>query len=132
MFTNTRDKRVGVFIHSNFRPFAPPLSPLIFKLKNVEGGVLFSFSGLCEGHFFHGAVALLVCEPLPIFGIPLRDYLSEIKQLIYTNWIKCFKPRSRVSSFFNSSFSPLSNPFGGALILRGQLSNPTGQSLTFN
>ncbi len=27
--------------------------------------------------------------------------------------IKCFKPRGRVSSFFHSRFSPLSNPCGG-------------------
>ena len=46
--------------------------------------------------------------------------------------IKCFKTRGRVSSFFHSSFSPLSNPCGEALTLRGQLSNPAWQSLTFN
>ena len=60
-----------------------------------------------------------------IFHICLLLNLFFLLDLLLINnyWIKCFKPRGHVSSFFHSSFSPLSKTLRGALTLRGQLSN---------
>ena len=91
------------------------------RLAGVEAAqaeVLVFLDSHCEvGHtWIQPLLEALLADRTTIVS-PIIDNinLNTFQVVIYLKKIriKCFKPKSRVSSFFHSSFSPLSSPCGG-------------------
>ncbi len=88
------------------------LNPAMVSLKNTTFN-FYTFKNFREEKQQKSILFLIY----PVFRMLSRPLtISEQNKFR----IKCFKPRGRVSSFFHSGFSPLSNPAGG--------SNPAGQT----